>query len=110
MLIRNVSTDVMNRGFPRVDRNSFFIFEVTGRCIGHLGQLRHIPDAAQFAAVWWLDVLLMHWFSGALLEVFLAEIADQFDLVRPETSQIDLSLARLPGKPTIIVLELEFLP
>ena len=76
VLIRNVSTDVMNRGFPRVDRNSFFIFEVTGRCIGHLGQLRHIPDAAQFAAVWWLDVLPMHWFSGALLEVFLAEIAD----------------------------------
>lgn len=138
VLIRNVSTDVMNRGFLREDGNSIFIFEVAGLCIGHLGHLHHIPDAAQFAAIGRLDVLMvpvdggytldlpsmmevvrrlrssvvlpMHWFSGASLEVFLAEMADQFDLVRPEMSQIDLSLARLPGKPTIIVLEPEFLP
>lgn len=138
VLIRNVSTDVMNRGYLRKDGNSIFIFEVAGLCIGHLGHLHHIPDAAQFAAIGRLDVLMvpvdggytldlpsmmevvrrlrssvvlpMHWFSGASLELFLAEMADQFDVVEPEMSQIDLSLARLPKRPTIIVLQPELLP
>jgi L-ascorbate metabolism protein UlaG (beta-lactamase superfamily) len=138
VLVRNVTTDVMNRGFLREDGNSIFIFEVAGLCIGHLGHLHHIPDAAQFASIGRLDVLMvpvdggytldlpsmmqvvrrlrssvvlpMHWFSGASLEVFLAEMAAEFDVVRPELSQIDLSLSRLPGRPTIIVLEPEFLP
>jgi L-ascorbate metabolism protein UlaG (beta-lactamase superfamily) len=138
VLIRNVSTDVMNRGFVRTDGNSIFIFEVAGLCIGHLGHLHHIPDTAQFASIGRLDVLMvpvdggytldlpsmmgvvrrlrssvvlpMHWFSGQSLEVFLAEMSDQFDVVRPEMSQIDLSVSRLPGRPTIIVLEPEYLP
>jgi hypothetical protein len=55
-------------------------------------------------------VLPMHWFSGASLEVFLAEMGSEFDVVRPEISQIDLSLSRLPAKPTIIVLEPDLLP
>jgi L-ascorbate metabolism protein UlaG (beta-lactamase superfamily) len=138
VLVRNVPTDVMNRGFVRPGGNSIFIFEVAGLCIGHLGHLHHIPDAAQFAAIGRLDVLMvpvdggytldlpsmmsvvrrlrssvvvpMHWFSGASLEVFLAEMSTEFDVVRPEISQIDLSLARLPGKPTIIVLEPDYLP
>jgi L-ascorbate metabolism protein UlaG (beta-lactamase superfamily) len=138
VLIRNVPTDVMNRGFLREDGNSIFIFEVAGLCIGHLGHLHHIPDAAQFASIGRLDVLMvpvdggytldlpsmmevvrrlrssvvlpMHWFSGQSLEVFLAEMSDQFDVVRPQISQIDLSLSRLPGKPTIIVLDPEYLP
>lgn len=138
VLVRNVPTDVMNRGTLRQNGNSIFIFEVAGLCIGHLGHLHHIPDAAQFAAIGRLDVLMvpvdggytldlpsmmevvrrlrssvvlpMHWFSGASLEMFLAEMADQFDVVEPEMSQIDLSLARLPKKPTIIVLQPEYLP
>jgi L-ascorbate metabolism protein UlaG (beta-lactamase superfamily) len=138
VLVRNVPTDVMNRGFLRKDGNSIFIFEVAGLCIGHLGHLHHIPDAAQFAAIGRLDVLMvpvdggytldlpsmmevvrrlrssvvlpMHWFSGASLEMFLAEMSDQFDVVDAGLSQIDLSLSRLPGKPTIIVLQPEYLP
>jgi L-ascorbate metabolism protein UlaG (beta-lactamase superfamily) len=138
VLVRNVATDVMNRGVLRKDGNSIFIFEVAGLCIGHLGHLHHIPDAAQFAAIGRLDVLMvpvdggytldlpsmmmvvrrlrssvvlpMHWFSGASLGRFLAEMADQFDVGEPEMSQIDLSLARLPKKPTIIVLQPEYLP
>lgn len=138
VLVRNVPTDVMNRGFLREDGNSIFIFEVAGLCIGHLGHLHHIPDAAQFAAIGRLDVLMvpvdggytldlpsmmavvrrlrspvvlpMHWFSGASLEVFLAEMAGEFEVVEPELSQIDLSLSRLPKRPTIIVLQPELLP
>ena len=52
----------------------------------------------------------MHWFSGASLEVFLAEMADQFAVVEPELSQIDLSPSRLPKTPTIIVLTPDLLP
>lgn len=138
VLVRNVPTDVMNRGYLREDGNSIFIFEVAGLCIGHLGHLHHIPDAAQFAAIGRLDVLMvpvdggytldlpsmmtvvrrlrssvvlpMHWFSGASLEMFLAEMAGEFEVVEPELSQIDLSLARLPKRPTIIVLQPELLP
>lgn len=138
VLVRNVPTDVMNRGFLREDGNSIFIFEVAGLCIGHLGHLHHIPDAAQFAAIGRLDVLMvpvdggytldlpsmmtvvrrlrssvvlpMHWFSGASLTAFLAEMGDQFEVVEPGISQIDLSLSRLPKSPTIIVLEPEYLP
>ena len=138
ILIRNVPTDTRSYGSVRKDGNSIFIFEVAGLCIGHLGHLHHIPDEAQFAAIGRLDVLMvpvdggytldlasmmgvvrrlkssvvlpMHWFSGASLEVFLAEMGSEFEVVRPEISQIDLSLSRLPSKPTIIVLKPDFLP
>ena len=138
VLVRNVPTDAMNRGFVREDGNSIFIFEVAGLCIGHLGHLHHIPDAAQYASIGRLDVLMvpvdggytldlpsmmevvrrllssvvlpMHWFSGASLDRFLAEMADQFDVVEPELTQIDLSLSRLPNRPTIIVLQPDLLP
>jgi L-ascorbate metabolism protein UlaG (beta-lactamase superfamily) len=138
MLIRNVQTDVRGFGAVRQNGNSVFIFEVAGLCIGHLGHLHHIPDAAQFAAIGRLDVLMvpvdggytldlpsmmqvvrrlrssvvlpMHWFSGASLEAFIGEMQAEFDVVRPQDSQIDLSLSRLPGRPTIMVLEPEWLP
>ena len=139
MLVRNVTTDVRSRfgDDSRADGNSIFVFEVAGLCIGHLGHLHHVPDAAQFAAIGRLDVVMvpvdggytmnttdmadvvrrlrssvvvpMHWFSGASLEVFLAEMAGQFAVVRPEMSEIALSLDNLPRQPTILVLEPEYL-
>ncbi len=135
MLVRNVPTDVRGwgEGGVRRDGNSIFIFEAAGLCIGHLGHLHHIPDAAQFAAIGRLDVVMvpvdggytldlasmeavvrrlrssivvpMHWFSGASLERFLTEMADEFDVVRLEQADIELSLDRLPGRPTIMVLQ-----
>lgn len=139
MLVRNVTTDVRSRfgDDSRGDGNSIFIFEVAGLCVGHLGHLHHVPDDAQFASIGRLDVVMvpvdggytmnvadmadvvrrfrssvvvpMHWFSGASLEVFLTEMAGQFDVVRTEMSVIELSLDRLPGRPTIMVLESEYL-
>lgn len=139
MLVRNVTTDVRSRfgDDSRRDGNSIFIFEVAGLCIGHLGHLHHVPDDAQFAAIGRLDVVMvpvdggftmnvadmadvvrrlrssvvvpMHWFSGASLEVFLAEMAGAFEVVRPELSEIELSLDNLPRRPTILVLEPEYL-
>ena len=138
VLIRNVTTDVRGAGGARRDGNSIFIFEVAGLCIGHLGHLHQIPDDAQFAAIGRVDVLMvpvdggytldlpsmmqvvrrlrssvvipMHWFSGRSLEVFLAEMGGEFDVVRLEDSEIDLSQSRLPRKPTIMVLQPRWLP
>ena len=139
MLVRNVTTDVRSRfgDDSRGDGNSIFIFEVAGLCIGHLGHLHHVPDDAQFASIGRLDVVMvpvdggftmnvadmadvvrrlrssivvpMHWFSGASLEVFLTEMAGEFDVVRPEMSDIELSLDNLPRQPTILLLEPEYL-
>lgn len=139
MLVRNVTTDVRSRfgEDSRSDGNSIFVFEVAGLCIGHLGHLHHVPDAAQFASIGRLDVVMvpvdggftmnttdmagvvrrlrssvvipMHWFSGASLEVFLAEMAGEFEVVVLEDSELVLSMDRLPARPTIMVLPPEFL-
>jgi len=134
MRVRNVTTDVRSRfgEDSRADGNSIFIFEVAGLCVGHLGHLHHMPDDAQFAAIGRLDVVMvpvdggytmdvammaevvkrlrssvvlpMHWFSGASLEVFLAEMAGTFDVVRLEEPDLTLSIDTLPARPTIMVL------
>jgi L-ascorbate metabolism protein UlaG (beta-lactamase superfamily) len=139
MLVRNVPTDTrgpFGEG-ARSNGNSIFVFEVAGLCIGHLGHLHHIPDDAQFAAIGRLDVVMvpvdggytmstvamaqvvdrlrssvvipMHWFSGASLEAFLAEMEDRFEVVRLEQPDIELSLDRLPSQPTVMVLQPEWL-
>jgi L-ascorbate metabolism protein UlaG (beta-lactamase superfamily) len=135
MLVRNVPTDTRGfygEGV-RINGNSIFIFEVAGLCIGHLGHLHQIPSDAQYAAIGRLDVVMvpvdggytldlaamadvvrrfrssvvipMHWFSGASLEVFLADMADEFQVVRLDQPDIEMSLDRLPGRPTIMVLQ-----
>jgi L-ascorbate metabolism protein UlaG (beta-lactamase superfamily) len=139
MLVRNVTTDTrgpFGEG-AQGNGNSIFIFEVAGLCIGHLGHLHQIPNAAQLAAIGRLDVVMvpvdggytmavadmagvvrdlrasvvipMHWFSGASLEIFLSEMAGEFDVVRPELPDIVFSRDNLPSRPTIIVLEPAFL-
>jgi len=134
MLVRNVTTDVRSGFGERVrpNANSIFIFETAGLCIGHLGHLHQVLSPEQYATVGRLDVVMvpvdggytmraaamaevvdrfrssvvipMHWFSGASLEVFLAEMGGRFDVVRPEQNSIELSLGDLPSRPTIMVL------
>jgi L-ascorbate metabolism protein UlaG (beta-lactamase superfamily) len=134
MLVRNVPTDVRSSFGERVrpGGNSIFIFEAAGLCIGHLGHLHQVPSPEQYATIGRLDVVMvpvdggytmstdamaevvdrlrsslvipMHWFSGASLELFLAEMAGRFDIVRPEQSSIELTLGDLPSRPTIMVL------
>jgi L-ascorbate metabolism protein UlaG (beta-lactamase superfamily) len=140
MLVRNVSTDTrgpFGEGARR-DGNSIFVFEVAGLCIGHLGHLHHEPTPEQYATLGRLDVLMvpvdggytmsvtammdvvrkvrssvvlpMHWFSGASLEVFLQGMGAEFEVVRLEQPDIELSLDDLPRRPTIMVLQPAFLP
>jgi hypothetical protein len=47
----------------------------------------------------------MHWFSGASLSAFLAKMEGAFDIVETGGPDLDLSLADLPGRPTILVLD-----
>lgn len=124
-------------GGIRRNGNSIFVFEVAGLCIGHLGHLHHEPTDEQYAMLGRVDVVMtpvdggytmdvgammrviarlrssvvlpMHWFSGRSLEVFLAGMADSFDVVRLDQPEIELSLHSLPSRPTIIVLNPQFL-
>lgn len=140
MLVRNVTTDTrgpFGEG-ARADGNSIFVFEAGGLCIGHLGHLHQIPDDAQYASIGRLDVVMvpvdggytmstesmgevvsrlrasvvipMHWFSGASLQTFLAEMEGKFQVVETGGPDLLLSLQDLPGSPTIMVLEPEYIP
>lgn len=138
MLVRNVSTDIRS-AFAGVEPkgNSIFVFEVGGLCIGHLGHLHHVPNDEQFAALGRLDVVMaavdggttmplpdmitvlqrlkssivipMHWFSDYSLELFLQDIDGSFAVERTGISSLEVSLRDLPDRPTVIVLEPQYL-
>ncbi|MCT8329852.1 MBL fold metallo-hydrolase [Albidovulum sediminis] len=133
MLVRNVPTDIRG-GVEGVipDGNSIFVFEVAGLCIGHLGHLHHEPTPEQYAALGRLDVVMvpvdggmtldlptmigvmkrlrasvvlpMHWFGDGTLGAFLAGMEGDFAIERRDQPFVELSLAALPARPTVIVL------
>ena len=138
MLIRNVPTDI-RRGAGRVETggNSIFVFEVEGLCIGHLGHLHHEPDAAQYAALGRLDVVMvpvdggmtldlptmirvverlrssvvipMHWFGPHTLSLFLSGLSERFAVEIWRGASIEVGLRTLPDRPTVVVLQPMFL-
>ena len=128
MLVRNVHTDVRSGGGLQVreNGNSIFVFEVAGLCIGHLGHLHHEPDAAQYAALGRVDVVMvavdggltldhdtvvrimerlrasvvipMHWFGRGTLDRFVVRMEEAgFAVERPGGSDLVLSLTRPAG-------------
>lgn len=138
VLIRNVSTDIRAQ-FSGVETrgNSIFVFELAGLCVGHLGHLHHEPDPEQYAAIGRLDVVMapvdggytldlatmtrvlkrlrssvvipMHWFSEYALADFLEGMQDTFQVIDVGGPSLDISLDRLPSRPTIMVLRPEWL-
>ncbi|MEM7519875.1 MAG: MBL fold metallo-hydrolase [Pseudomonadota bacterium] len=138
VLVRNVSTDIRS-AFSGIEEkgNSIFVFEMAGLCIGHLGHLHHEPDTAQYAALGRLDVVMapvdggftldqptmirvlkrlksrivipMHWFSTFALEDFLRGMQDEFAVVEVGGPGLNVSMSRLPARPTIMVLRPEYL-
>ncbi|MEM6888714.1 MAG: MBL fold metallo-hydrolase [Pseudomonadota bacterium] len=138
VLVRNVSTDIRSN-FSGIETkgNSIFIFEMAGLCVGHLGHLHHEPDAEQYAAIGRLDVVMapvdggytlplpvmvdvlkrlrssvvipMHWFSLSALDDFLAYMADEFTVVEVGGPALEMSLDRLPSRPTVMVLRPQML-
>ena len=139
VLIRNVSTDIRSRFGSGVEPkgNSVFVFEMAGLCIGHLGHLHHEPTPEQYAAIGRLDVVMaavdggstldlptmtrvltrlrssvvipMHWFGELTLGAFLSGMEGTFQVVQVPGSSIEMSMDRLPSRPTIMVLRPEFL-
>lgn len=137
MFVRNVSTDIRSQFGMETEGNSIFVFEVAGLCIGHLGHLHHEPNAAQYAALGRLDVVMtpvdggltldhgtvirimqrlrssivlpMHWFGRGTLDAFLDSMSEEFDIVRTGESDVLVSLRTLPDRPTVVVLEPKFL-
>ena len=137
MLVRNVSTDIRSGFGMEPKGNSIFVFEVAGLCIGHLGHLHHEPDAAQYAALGRLDVVMaavdggmtldhqtmmavmrrlkssivipMHWFGRGTLDSFLIGMSEDFAIVDEGVNDLEVSLRSLPDRPTIIVLQPKFL-
>ena len=129
--------DRFNGGVAIADNNSIFIFEVAGLCIGHLGHLHHEPSEETYAAIGRLDVVMaavdggmtvdietmirivsrlrssiilpMHWWSNSSLDRFTAGLGPEFDVKRPGTSHMELSLRDLPSRPTVMILEPRFL-
>ena len=134
VLIRNVSTDIRSP-FSGVEPkgNSIFVFELAGLCVGHLGHLHHEPDAEQYAALGRLDIVMapvdggytldlptmiqvlqrlrssvvipMHWFSLFALDEFLEGMSEDFVVVDVGGPSLEMSLDRLPSRPTIMVLQ-----
>jgi len=135
LLVRNVTTDIrrpFGEGVEK-DGNSIFVFEVEGLCIGHLGHLHQEPNAAQYAALGRLDVVMaavdggqtldlptmmrvirrlksaivipMHWWNRGSLDRFLRAMSDDFDVVDEGARYVEFSLATLPRRPTIQVLQ-----
>ena len=113
--------------------NSIFVFELAGLCVGHLGHLHHEPDAEQYAALGRLDIVMapvdggytldlptmiqvlqrlrssvvipMHWFSLFALDEFLEGMSEDFVVVDVGGPSLEMSLDRLPSRPTIMVLQ-----
>ena len=139
MLVRNVTTDIRSRWDDGIEKdgNSIFVFEVAGLCIGHLGHLHHEPDAAQYAALGRLDVVMaavdggmtvdlatmtrilkrlrssivipMHWWGTGTLQRFVSGMSDTFYAEYLEESSLEVSLRDLPSRPTIKVLQPAYL-
>ncbi|PTQ75746.1 MBL fold metallo-hydrolase [Celeribacter persicus] len=137
MRIRNVLIDIPSEDDHEQEGNSIFIFEAGGLCIGHLGHLHHEPTEEQYAAIGRLDVIMvpvdggyavprevmvplvqrfrssiiipMHWFSRYGLDAFLAEMKEDFAVKETGKPELIVALRRLPRRPTIMVLEPQFL-
>jgi L-ascorbate metabolism protein UlaG (beta-lactamase superfamily) len=137
VLIRNVTTDIRSYGGVQQDRNSIFIFEVAGLCLGHLGHLHQTLSDAQVAEIGRLDIVFvpidgtytmdqaammevvsrlrasvaipMHWWSTYSLENFAERTrADGIAVELMEAPTVRYSLNTLPEEPTLVVLPKEF--
>ena len=131
--IRNVPTDIRTwSGTREKDRNSIFIFEIAGLCIGHLGHLHHELSPQYLGWIGQLDVVMvpvdgaftmaqanmievlktlkarliipMHFFGTATLNRFVANLREVFPVEISDVAEIVVSDATLPNSPKVIVL------
>ena len=131
--VRSVATNIRtwDEGTDR-HGNSIFIFEIAGLCIAHLGHLHHTLTQQQLHEIGRVDVVLvpvdgtytldlegmvevlqglkaplmvpMHFFSDYTLNRFLDRVRKDYVVEHADTPSRVLSRAKLPGKPTVLVL------
>ena len=134
MRIHNVTTDTRGPWGEggQLNGNSVFLFEAAGLCIVHLGHLHQIPNPVQHANIGRADVVMvpvdggytmtqdamievlgrlrarvvipMHWFSERSLQDFLAKMAESWVIDDRQGPGLDVSLASLPARPTVVFL------
>ena len=120
------------------DGNSIYVFEAGGLCIAHLGHLHHEPDDMDYAMLGRMDVVFapvdggltlprsellatletlkarvvipMHWFGRGNVDRFVADMAAAgYEVDRTGVPEQVFSLENLPERPTVMVLEPEWL-
>jgi L-ascorbate metabolism protein UlaG (beta-lactamase superfamily) len=112
--------------------NSIFVFDVAELCIAHLGHLHHTLTPQHLAQLGPIDVLFapvdgtwtlghddlievieqihpalvipMHYFSGRILETFLAKTAERYPVRRNDASSVVLAREELPKHTEILVV------
>jgi L-ascorbate metabolism protein UlaG (beta-lactamase superfamily) len=112
--------------------NSIFVFDVAELCIAHLGHLHHTLTPQHLAQLGPIDVLFapvdgtwtlghddlievieqirpalvipMHYFSGRILETFLAKTAERYRVRRNDGSSVVLAREELPKRTEILVV------
>ena len=129
--VRNVPTSVRGREGARTNSNSIFVFEVEDLCIAHLGHLHHRLEDYHLGEMGIIDVLLvpadgmwtlphaaaadvveqvrpsvvipMHYFGRSVLEGFLAELSEEWEVVVSETPTVTLARDTLPFRQVLVL-------
>jgi L-ascorbate metabolism protein UlaG (beta-lactamase superfamily) len=129
--VRNVPTSVRGREGARTNSNSIFVFEVEDLCLAHLGHLHHRLEDYHLAEMGVIDVLLvpvdgmwtlphaaaadvvdqvgpalvipMHYFGRSVLEGFLAELSDEWEVVVSATPTVTLARDTLPFRRVLVL-------
>ena len=138
LFVRNVPTDIRGGAGAIPDGNSIYVFEAGGLCIAHLGHLHHEPDDIDYAMLGRMDIVLapvdggltlsrsellatletlkarvvipMHWFGRGNADRFVADMsAAGYEVDRASGPERVFSLETLPDRPTVLVLEPEWL-
>ena len=138
LFVRNVPTDIRGGMDAIPDGNSIYVFEAGGLCIAHLGHLHHEPDDIDYAMLGRMDVVFapvdggltlprsellatletlkarvvipMHWFGRGNVDRFVADMAAAgYEVDRTGVPERVFSLENLPERPTVMVLEPEWL-
>jgi len=131
--VRNVPTNIRDwQGGAIGYGNSIFIFEAAGMCVAHLGHLHHTLTPEQIGQIGQLDVVMvpvdgsytldtsgmvevvkalrarlilpMHYFNQFTLNRFLDKVRGDFPIEMAETNVLEISQAKLPTAPKILVL------
>ncbi len=113
--VRNVSTNLREYGGTRYNRNSIFVFEVSGLCIAHLGHLHHRLTPEHLGRLGEIDVLLVPVDGAYTLNLEqMVEVIDQLraPLVIPmhyfTTGGLERFLSRLQARTDGVAYAVSF--